>query len=208
MKSRPIQYTGAGTLTLAGLAFGLAATTPSVHAELPAIPLYAVALDQVLSARLAYGNGSAFLNRVRVGPNGNVEQIEIVHGTRWPWMSELVATEATWLDAEAAAYVTRTGAVLLDPDALSGEPAASRRVDAGRVAPSLLLGASVDPPGNAHSGELLMVRRMSGEATEYVVRDYQLLPWRTNTVRRFVSDCANFVPEERRLELGACTRRA
>lgn len=194
-----------GSLGLGALASGLSATVPVSGGGAQA-PLETVALDDILSARLVLRGGEGFLHRVDVAPDGTVSRLEIVSGTRWPWMRGLVDTRSVWVPADGAGYsaeqrlVTMSEGNLLAAQTKTGEQTLNVR----SIAPSFLLGSRIDPPGEVDHATVLDIRRPEGAAMTFRVREETVLPWRTGAVVEFTSDCASFRPRERVIQLGDC----
>lgn len=205
MQSQLLEFAICGCLGLGALASGLSTTAPVRHGE-AVTRLDAVSLDDVLSARLALQGRESFLHRVDVSEDGTISRLEIVFGTRWPWARHLVDTRSVWVTAEKAGYMLDSGLVTIEPgnfdDRQSGRPVHTVNVRA--VAPSLLMGSRIDPPGEIDSATVLEIDRPAEGAMTFRVREETLLPWKSGQIVEFTSDCASFRPRDRVIRIGDC----
>lgn len=210
MPANLLEFAASGCLALGAIASGLAATKPVALPPGPEIPVEQVRLDHVLRARLAIDGTEAFLHRVRVDANGRVTRLEIVTGTRWPWLRSYAETRSVWIDAGRATLQPRAALIAVEggfaADRSRSRPG-SRSAPLNSVAPSRLLGSRVSLEDGEAQGRVLDIREAgANDRVRLVVKVSPDFFWQRPRLVEIDGRCARFIAQERRIVRHACTR--
>ena len=195
-----------GSTGLGVLASGLAMTAPRAGAiDESRLALETIELDQALNARLSWPGHDGFIHQISVDDSGYVEGVEIVAGTRWPWLRDQVSTRSIWVDAQALSYCADHRVIHVDADSedLDSARLDQRPVALEFVAPSRLLGARMASDQYGHGWVMNVSREDPGE-TRLTVKQVTRWPWQDAEIWQIETGCAQFYPRERRIDNQRC----
>lgn len=196
-----------GSTGLGALASALAMTAPPAAAgDESRLSLEALELDEALNARLSWPGQDGFIHQISVDDSGDIEGVEVIAGTRWPWLRDQVSTRSIWVDAQALSYCAEHRVIHVEarPGVLDGSVLDPNPVDLEFVAPSRLLGARLASEPHGQGWVMNVSRQNSSGRTRLTVKQVTRWPWQEAEIWEIETDCARFYPRERRIANERC----